>query len=88
MFFQIEYLFYFCNQQRLDEASQTIESVRRMYEEEQASTRSLKKELASYQRQMKEARLAKEEAKIVRTKLQELQAIENLVKGKHSVVSD
>ena len=58
-----------------------------MYEEEKVSTKSLKKELASYQRQMKEARLAKEEAKIVRIKLQELQAIENLVKGKHSVLS-
>ena len=57
-----------------------------MYEEEKASTKSLKKELASYQRQMKEARLAKEETKIVRTKLQDMQAIENLVKGKHSVL--
>ena len=65
----------------MDEALQGIENVRQMYEEEKSSTKSLKKELASYQRQMKEARLAKEEAKIVRTKLQELQAIENLVKG-------
>ena len=71
----------------MDEALQGIENVRQMYEEEKSSTKSLKKELASYQRQMKEARLAKEEAKIVRTKLKELQAIENLVKGKHSFVS-
>ena len=72
----------FFTQQQLDEAAQAIENVRHLYEEEKSSSKSLKKELASYQRQIKEAQLAKEDARMVRTKLQELQAIQNLVKGK------
>ncbi len=57
-----------------------------MYAEEKASTHALKKELASYQRQISDAKLAREDAKQVRRKLEQMQAIENLIKGEEEGV--
>ncbi len=52
-----------------------------MYEAEKATVGSMKKELQYYQRQMKEAQLAREDAKKVRAKLVSLKNVETLIKG-------
>ena len=66
---------------KIEKVEDTKQSLELLYKNECSTNHSLRRQLLFYEKNQKEADLAKQEAKRVRKKLQDLQAVEQIVQG-------
>lgn len=73
---------------KLEEMRESFGSMEALYRQERASNHSLQREVTFYKKMVKDAEIAKEEAKALRKKLANLKAVEKMIQGKSSEVQN